>query len=183
MAAIAEQWDYENMDEFSQAFDGRSVIDALIKSVAIRAATVIVIGHLTTLRTEPPQVQKYRVGCFTVLPTLPLGSVFLRCLRSIQHCWKCSIRRNERENRGDFAYYFSAILGIRAVESAGDLDSVSWPLLGVQFTALQRITENRDLRWFARLLVLFVFFIQDGGVNFLCCRRWARGSPWMGAFD
>ena len=183
MTAIAEQWDYENINEFQHAFDGRSVVDAVIKFVAIRAATVIVVGHLTTLRTEPPQVQKYRVGCFTVLPTLPLGSVLLRCLHSIQHYWKCSVRRVERENRGDFAYYVSAILGIRAVESAGDQDSVSWPLLGVKFNGLQRVTGKRDLRWFARLLVLFIFFIQDASVIFLCCRRWARGSPWMAAFD
>ena len=185
MGEIATQWGYEGINEFQTAFDGRSIIDTCVKFIAIRAATVIAVGHLTTLRSEPPQVQKYRVGCFALLPTLPLGSVLLRGLRSMQHCWKYSIRRPERENRGDLVYYTSATLGIWAVESAvsGQDSDVSWPLLGARFDALRRIPEKRDLRWFARLLVLVVFLIQDGSVVFLCCRRWARGSPWMAAFD
>ena len=38
---------------------------------------------------------------------------------------------------------------------------MSWALLGVQVTALQRISEKRDARWFARLLVLCVFVVQE----------------------
>jgi len=159
-------WDLKDPMSQQLLSNGRRVNDILLKTLAIHCATIITVGHLTSLKQTPRYAQSVPVVAFVFAPMYPLAELVMDIYRSLR------VYLLERENRGGIQYHLAACLGMRATPVQGQShDGVRLLDLSSDRFLLRKSTKPRGMLWAARIGVLVTFLVQDSSVISLYFRR------------
>jgi hypothetical protein len=147
----------------------RQLNEVIIQFFAIRVGTILLLGHLTTLRGLPKKEQLFTVSYFILGPIFPLVQLVHRfCLVVEIAC----TRPWPDDKPGYLSYLLSMVLDIKAttIQRQGPEES-GIDLLNTSFDNIQRVSTSRSLLMWARIVVLLVGLAQSAASSIICLRR------------
>lgn len=149
--------------------NARKLYEVIIQFVAIRIGTILLVGHLTTLRGLSKKEQLYHVAYFIISPLFPLVYLVSRFTRVVYIACK---RPWPDDKLGYLAYLFSMVLDMKATTiDYGEAKDSGIDLFNAPYSHLQRVSTSWSLLTLARVFGLLVGLAQSAASATICLRR------------
>lgn len=152
--------------------NGRNPVEVLIKTIVLHVTCLFAVGHLASLQRRRRTSAAFEVLLYSLCPTIPIAKALLRVSDSVYRLsrrWQLGRTQN---NVFGWTYWACACLGVHATcQGSGEDVASSVALDSIDPNQdLQRTSNHRDLRVWARVIGLLVFITQAS----LAIVQWGR---------
>jgi hypothetical protein len=139
---------------------GRRLPEMMVKTAALHVACIYAFGHLLGLQAHTVRNQRNMVISCLLFPLLPAALLIRDVADSIMTIVEHRFRRSRPQAIFDADYYLSGALGMQVQQSRPGQGQACHILSCKDANIVQKVREEYDWRWAARVLFWVLFTAQ-----------------------